>query len=167
MTERAATLADILKRHLRATVRMMTNAIELCPDALWDKPVAAGAPPVWKQIYHALYWFHEWMRDWAAPLDLPAYHSEPALPLKEGGRVVTRQEMLDFATRVNRTADALLEPVRTDADLLTEGVQWRKTWTMADRMLAEVRHVQHHVGYLNATLRAGGAPAVEWIGYKE
>jgi DinB family protein len=160
-------LADTLKRCLRQTVRMMTNAIESCPDAAWDRPGPAGAAPAWKQIYHALYWYHEWLRDWGTPLDLPPYHPPEALSLDEGGRVLTRHELLDFASRVTRTSDALLANVRTDADLLVEGTQWRKPWTMAERILAEIRHVQHHVGYLNATLRAAGAPAVEWISYKD
>ena len=159
-------LADILKRHLRATVRMLTNGLERCPDSLWAQPGPDGAPPPWKQIYHALYWFHEWFHDWAGTLDLPPYHSTEAMYLKEGGRVVTRAEMIEFAAHVTKVAEAVLSGVR-DADLLSNHTRWRKAWTMVDRMLAEVRHVQHHVGYLNATLRAGGAPAVEWIGYRE
>ena len=166
MVDSTSALADILKRHLRATVRMLAGGIERCPDALWDQAGPAGAPPPWKQIYHALYWFHEWLHDWSGALELPSYHSKEAMHLAEGGRVVTRREMLEFAAHVTSVAEKVLSGVR-DADLLAEHTRWRKAWTMADRMLAEIRHVQHHAGYLNATLRAGGAPAIEWVGYKE
>jgi len=159
------TLTTILKRQLDCSLEMLAKAVELCPDDAWADD--AGHAPVWEQVYHALFWFNAWLRDWSKPIERPEFHIEEALEIKRrSGSLVDRRQMAAYLAKVRAYYEAFMAGV-TDAGLLAEEKAFDRSWTVADRILGQVRHIQHHVGYLNAVLGANRGVPVHWIGYGE
>jgi hypothetical protein len=159
------TLATILKRQLDCSLEMLVQAIELCPDDAWaDDSVRA---PVWEQVYHTLFWFNAWLRDWSKPIEYPEFHIKEALDIKRrSGLLIDRRQMTGYLAKVRAEYEAFMVGL-DDASLLAEEKAFGRKWTMADRLLGQVRHIQHHVGYLNAILSTTRGVRVHWIGYGE
>jgi hypothetical protein len=161
----APTLTAVLRRQLDCTLDMLAKAIELCPDDTWADDTRHA--PVWEQLYHALFWFNAWLRDWSKPIEYPEFHVKEALDIKRrAGSVVSRPQMLAYLAKVRADYEAFADAL-TDASLLSGETAFGRTWTGADRLLGQVRHIQHHVGYLNAILSTSRDVRVHWIGYDE
>jgi hypothetical protein len=122
---------------------------------------------VWEQVYHALFWFNAWLRDWGKPIEFPEFHIEEALEIKRrAGAIIDRHQILAYLAKVRADYEAFMAVV-DDAGLLATSAAFGQRWTTADRILGQVRHIQHHVGYLNAVLGANRGVPVHWIGYGE
>jgi hypothetical protein len=161
----APTLTAILKRQLDCSLEMLAKAVEQCPDGAWTDE--AGHAPAWEQVYHALFWFNAWLRDWAKPIEYPEFHIKEALDLKRrAGTVIDRRQTLGYLAKVRADYEAFMAGV-DDAGLLNAASAFGRRWTTADRILGQVRHIQHHVGYLNAILGTTRGRPVHWIGYGE
>lgn len=159
------TLAAVLKRQLDCSLEMLAKAVELCPDDAWTDETAHA--PVWEQVYHALFWFNAWLRDWTTPIEYPEFHVREALEIKKrAGKTIDRRQCLAYLAKVRADYESFMEGV-DDARLLAVETAFGRPWTTADRILGQVRHVQHHVGYLNAILSAARGVRVHWIGYGE
>ena len=122
---------------------------------------------MWEQVYHALFWFNAWLRDWSKPIAYPEFHVKEALDIKRrNGAVISRGQMLGYLAKVRADYEAFAAGV-TPASLLDREEAWGAKWSAADRLLGQVRHIQHHVGYLNAILSTTHRVHVGWIGYGE
>ena len=55
-TIQTATLAESLKSQYRASLAMLREAIEKCPDTLWARE--SDLNKTWQVAYHALYFVH-------------------------------------------------------------------------------------------------------------
>ncbi len=161
-------MADIvttLTRQLDCSLDMLGQGIDLCPDEAWTDDRRHA--PVWEQLYHALFWFGAWLRDWSIPMEYPEFHISEALDIKgAAGAVISKAQLRSYLAKV-RADYAQLVAALTPESLLVPQEAFGRPWTMADRILGQIRHVQHHVGYLNAVLSATRGVRVHWIGYGE
>ncbi len=158
-------LAGALHSQLVPGMQMLLGCLEASRDELWD--ARRGGPPVWEQLYHTLFWLHAWLRDWSRPLEYPPFHVEEALDLRSPpGRAITRLQMRGYQDRVVADCRAYLSAL-TPETMLAPSEAFGKQWTPLDRILGQIRHIQHHVGYLNAVLRASGCTPVRWVGFQE
>ena len=165
MAHQPPTLTTILERQLDCSLEMLAKAIELCTDDAWADE--AGHAPVWEQVYHALFWFNAWLRNWEKPIEYPEFHIAEALDIKRrAGKTIDRSQVLAYLAKVRTEYEAFMAGV-SDAGLLGVTTAFGRPWTTADRILGQVRHIQHHVGYLNAVLSARRSVPVPWIGYGE
>lgn len=165
MTAPSHTLTAVLKRQLDCCLDMLAKAVELCPDGAWADDTEHA--PVWEQVYHALFWFNAWLRDWDRPMEHPAFHIDEALDIKRRtGKIIERRQVLAYLAKVRADYESFMRGV-DDGGLLAAAAAFGRRWTTADRIVGQVRHVQHHVGYLNAVLGANGGARVRWIGYGE
>jgi hypothetical protein len=159
------TLTAVLKRQLDCSLDMLARALELCPDDAWAD--ANGHAPLWEHLYHALFWFNAWLRDWSKPIAYPEFHIEEALEIKRRtGSLIDRRQMSGYLAQVRADYEAFMAGV-DDGRLLSAEKAFGQSWTVADRILGQVRHIQHHVGYLNAILSTTRGIRVHWIGYGE
>ena len=159
------TLTSVLKRQLDSSIDMLAKAIETCPDDAWADEAAHA--PAWEQIYHALFWFNAWLRDWSKPIEKPEFHIKEALSIKRrSGSLIDRRQMLGYLAKVRADYETFMAGIG-DGSLLAEQAAFDRTWTVADRILGQVRHIQHHVGYLNAILSTTRGVRVHWIGCGE
>jgi len=167
MSSSAPDFVVSLRRQLDSCIAMLGSCIDACSDALWD--ARPGGPPVWEQLYHTLFWLDAWLRDWSTPLEYPPFHVKEALDMQgelAAGTAISRPEMRQYFDKVVADCESYLSTL-TSESVLEPREAFGKQWTPLDRTLGQIRHIQHHVGYLNAALRAGGCTPVPWVGFQE
>ena len=166
MTETSeVTMVTILRRNLEPTLEMLSLAIEICPDEVWD--VADGNAPVWQHAYHSLFWLNAWLRDWDQELERPPFHSGEALDLVPGAiPVITKQQMVAYQAKVYADCESLLDGT-TPERLTQEREAFGVSGMLADRILGQARHVQHHAGMMHAIISRRAGRDVEWRGFNE
>lgn len=165
----AVSITQILRRQIAPTIEMLEDVIGRCPEEVWT--LASEPPsqnvPVWEQVYHAAFWLNAWARDWSTPLQKPAFHSELALGLESGASpVITREQMREYLAKAKRECMAFLDDL-TDETLVVGQQAFGKTWTPADRILGQIRHVQYHAGMANARVEEATGLWPDWKGYNE
>jgi len=166
MTEPSTpTVVEILHRHLTPTFQMLSNAIRTCPEEIWS--AADEGVPLWQQFYHTLFWLDAWARDWDKEFEYPTFHSDEARDLTPGASpVITKAQMEEYMAKVFSDCETLLETVTPEL-LTRETEAFGKQWTIADRILGQIRHVQHHVGTMHAALKRGTSHTPHWVGFNE
>jgi len=170
-TANAPTMVDVLRRHLEPTLEMLGQTIHACPDGLWDArdtgPRPAG-PPFWQIAYHVLVGLDFWLSDTPQVFRFPPFHRRDAL-LESGETspiALSREQIRGYLEQVVRKSQALLDRLTLGA--LTEEAEFAgKAWTPADRILTQIRHVQHHVGQMNGILKHKAYKTPGWVGFNE
>jgi hypothetical protein len=163
MASTAPDVVTALRRHLDPCLEMLGACMEAASDEAWT----ASTPPVWEQFYHILFWLDAWLRDWSLPLEYPPFHVKEALELRGSAeRTVSRAELRGYLAAVSRRCREHLGGLTAESVMLSTEA-FGKQWTPLDRTLGQIRHVQHHVGYLNAALRASGCTPAAWMGFQE
>ncbi|MDP6355281.1 MAG: DinB family protein [Planctomycetota bacterium] len=159
------TTADILLRHLEPTLEMLRNAIEECPEEAWH--VETENAPFWQQAYHILIGLDFFLRDDAVPFKPPPFHTDEAAGLDPGAKpVIPRDEISGFMNQVFQQTQEYLSS-QTEQSVTGE-VQWGEhKWSPADRVLAQLRHVSHHLGSMQSMLRRHTGIAPGWLGFSE
>ncbi len=161
----ALTIVDIIRRNLEPTLEMLSDIIEECPDEVWVAD--DGNAPIWQQTYHTVFWLNAWARDWAKPFERPSFHTREALDMVKGAApVLTRQRLAEYLRRARAECDAFLDDL-TPESLVLEYEAFGKRWTHADRILGQIRHVQHHVGAAHAIMCEKTGKTPRWVGYNE
>lgn len=164
-------LRDTLERQYRAALAMLRDAVERCPDTLWDDPAPTNA--FWQVAYHALFFTHLYLqpteadfRPWpghqgdvqhadgiAGPPD-PA-SALPLLPEPYG-----KAQVLAYCDHLTAGLDAALD----DLDLLAaESDFWWYRVTKLEHQLVNLRHLQHHAAQLADRIRAATGDGVPWV----
>lgn len=169
-----------LKEQYHASLAMMADCIEKCPDDLWTSP----NPEVddtdrtiyrayWRIALHGLFFtqlymgpsveqFVPWPERPRGPYDAiwgPTCEVEPfELPLDV--EPMTKVQMLDYLAYVDGLVDPIIDAV--DLDSPESGVPWYKNFPKLNHELLTLRHLQGHVGQLSELLMAhGGDP--KWV----
>jgi len=159
------TMVAILRRNLAPTLEMLSHAIEICPEEVWDD--ADGNAPVWQHAYHSLFWLNAWLRDWDEELERPPFHSSEAEGLAPGALpVITKEQMVGYQAKVYAETESLLDATMLER-LTREREAFGVSWMLADRILGQMRHVQHHVGMMHAIISRKAGVDVEWRGFNE
>ena len=165
MSEAAPSLFSALRRQLDPCVAMLRAGIVSCDHAHWD--VRSGSPPFWEQAYHTVFWMAAWLRDWSKPFVEPPFHVPEALGFQgEPSSVIARADLLRYLDDTRADCGRWLDGL-TDDVMLAPTMAFGKPWTPVDRILGQVRHVQHHSGYLNAALRFYDLEPAGWVGFQE
>jgi len=163
--EAMPSMAEILRRHLRPTLDMLSNVIQSCPDDVWD--AADETAPIWQQAYHTLFWLNAWLRDWGREFEPPAFHTDEARDLVRGTMpALTRSQIEDYMGQVYSGCEAYLDALPADS-LTKETMAFGQKWTVADRIVLQIRHVQHHVGSMHSILKRKTGKAPGWRGFNE
>ena len=158
-------MAEILRRHLQPTLDMLSNVVQSCPDDAWD--AADETAPIWQQAYHTLFWLNAWLCDWGREFERPAFHTDEALNLIRGATpVFKRGQIQEYMGQVYSGCESYLDSIPAES-LTEETTAFGKRWTIADRIVMQIRHVQHHVGSMHSILKRRTSKAPEWLGFNE
>jgi len=161
----APTIVKILRRQFEPTLEMLRRAIQECPDEVWDAQDEEA--PFWQQAYHTLFWLDLWLSDPHEEFEPPSFHIRDAVALvKTPCQSFSREQIEGYLEEVYAKCGKFLDGLTLDA-LDQESTILGKTWTVADRLLGQLRHVQHHVGYMNGLLRRQTGSAPGWVGFNE
>lgn len=174
MTE---TFKKSLWANFGAAIDMLINAIELCPDELWNKE-----RKFFFLAYHTTI-FLDFYLSW------PVSGFHPCLPYTIGDetaiprdaiddvipeRFYDKKEMLDCLAGIREkcknliahaTEDSLNARWITDNEIGMHGLCPRvvKDYTVLEILFYNLRHVQHHVAQLNVILRQHIDRAPDWV----
>ena len=164
-------IQSALKSQYHASLEALRQAIEKCPEGMWDDP-ADGQARFWRVTYHALLFTHLYLqRDhlsftpWARAraeaecLDgVPWDHNRPPKPCEP----YTREDMLEYW----RVCDAMIDAGVESLGLASPdcGFPWYGTMGKLEHQINNIRHVQHHAAALSVRLRRSAGIDIPWVG---
>ena len=166
-------LDRILRAQYIAIFQMLRNALDACPDELWNRPDSREAP-FWAQALHAIASTHFYLIDefdgaamnalseaLARDLQIDAGHGTPPdVPrlrkaMEELTRPVADSTVLDRAAMLRHLeaaeSAALSILARPERFMRPNIMPWSGP-TLADRLVYNLRHAQHHIGRLHSIL---------------
>ena len=162
------TLNEAIAGQFHSTLKMLAQAIELCPEPLWL--AASGQSPnrTWHLAYHALFYIHFYL----SPSDSdfvawqhhrPDYNFLVGIPWKPGfkpqiDQPYTQAELLAYAEFVHAEIDRRTADFNPDAP---SGFSWLP-FNQLGVHLYNLRHAAHHTGQLIERLRVEAGIGVPW-----
>jgi hypothetical protein len=162
------TWKDTVWNQFGAAIDMLDNAIEACPDELWQARLFPDSIPefaeFWCIAYHCLFWLDFYLSESAEGFAPPAPFT---LSEFEAGllpeRVYTKDELRGYLMHGRKKCQTGIESM---TDFMAPQ-QVRPNWrieSVAELHLYNLRHVQEHAAQLSLFLgqQVGSAPG--WIG---
>lgn len=159
MENKAILLSEIFLRQMTPSFVMIKKMIANCPKSIWAQRNIS--PPVWQQIYHVLYgldyWFSVSKKDFVAP----QFGEEVNSVLGEESKgIIDQEEMIGYLDYVQNKVFSFISSINDQS--IKQPSQMYKRWTNLDVILEQLRHLQHHLGYLNRVLLKCKISPAEW-----
>ena len=159
-----------LKSQYHAALETLHEAIEKCPDAMWND-AADGCAPVWRVAYHTLFYTHFYLQQneerftpWARHRDeaqvlgtIPWENDRPPNPCEP----FTREDILEYWRVCDGMIDAGVDAL--DLSAAQSGFPWYKMPKL-EHQIVNIRHIQHHAAILSSRLRRSAGIEVDWVG---
>jgi len=151
-------------RQYQAALKMLREAIELCPEELWVD--AKYTNPFWRISYHALFYAHLYVQPSEAEFQSWPKHRESVRmlsPRKSGEPAhepYSKAELLEYHDFCCGEVAAKVAQTKLDAD---SGFYWLP-FNKFELQVYNIRHIQHHTGQLTDRLRQAADVGVRWIG---
>ncbi|MBK7896998.1 MAG: DinB family protein [Anaerolineaceae bacterium] len=162
------TWEKIIWNQFGAAIDMLDNAIEACPDALWQARLFADEPAefaeFWYVAYHCLFWLDFYLSETAenftppAPFTLSEFESGE-LPERVYSKAELRAYLKYGRSKCQTTLQNLTDP--------TTPQRVRPNWrihSVAELHLYNLRHVQEHAAQLSLFLGQNVGTAPGWVG---
>jgi phosphopantothenoylcysteine synthetase/decarboxylase len=165
-------LRAVLKSQYHASLAMLRQTVEKCPDDLWYRTDQINA--FWQTAYHTLFFTHLYLQTNEAAFKPWKHHQSnvqhedgqtgPAHPnstLPLIPKPYTREQVLEYWTfcdgMVNAAVDAL------DLQSPESGFYWYKV-SKLEHQIINIRHIQLGAAQLAARLRTELNIGLEWVG---
>lgn len=168
----AHTWQSILKSQYHASLAMLRDAIEQCPDEVWLNQAHTNA--FWQIAYHVLFYTHLYLHDdeasfrpWAQhqrhvqyPSGVPGRQDvDPSLPRLPDP--YSKAQVLELWNICDASVDEAVD--RIDVNREDSGFWWYKM-SKLEHQLVNIRHIQHHTAQLMDRLRASANLGIRWVG---
>lgn len=155
----------------RSGLAMLRNAVELCPEDLWNDPSYHNR--FWHVAYHAVFYTHlylsrteeefvPWEKTRANYNFFPDTEWAPESTI-ESYIPYTRGEILEYCDHLNALIPDLVNQVSFDA---SSGFGWIP-FNRFQLHIYTIRHLAHHAGQLSDRIRERTGRGVAWIGRGE
>lgn len=163
----------IIWNQFGAAIDMLENSVHACPDNVWGdfskKPEWEKNDVVgfWYLVYHTLFFLDYYLsekveseQDFAppAPFSLSEFDPEGVLP----DRVYTKEELLSYLDHCRKKFRRLMAGLTEERAHRPSGIP-RRDMTVAELLMYNMRHVQHHSAQLNLILRQTIDSAPKWV----
>ena len=164
-------LQSILKSQYHASLAMLREAIELCPDDTWYNSTQTNA--YWQIAYHTLYFTDLYLgknpeayRGWSghqANVENPDGiagdpDSRSSLPLIP--EPYTRDQTLEYCSIVDARVDSSIDVM--DLASPESGFSWYRI-SKLEHQFVNIRHIQHGAAQLADRLRNARNVGVRWV----
>jgi hypothetical protein len=155
---------DLVLSQFESALDMMAHAIQRCPTKHWEGII--GKYPFWQVAYHALCFVDLYTAtdndSWRPHPDL---HPKGVAELRKEfpSRSFSKAELLGYVELCNQKVRASLAAESARSFGRPSGFAWVPV-TRAELPIYSLRHLQHHVGQLTASLRRAKV-STRW-GYK-
>lgn len=152
----------IIWQQYGASIDMLENGIRACPDHLWSD--RSQKPEFWYNAYHCIFFLDFYLSDspegFAPPAPFGLEELDPAGVLPP--RVYTKTELLTYLEHGRRKCRAYIAALADDQAF--QPCKFRPGMSVAELLLYNMRHVQHHAAQLNIVLRQTIDSAPQWVG---
>ena len=158
----------VLRQQFGAAIDMLENAIRVCPEDVWCD---LTSKPEWKEndivgfwyvAFHTLYFLDFYLSESREIFTPPAPFNydelDPAGLLPE--RPYSKDVLLGYLDHCRRKCNQVIDSMTDEKARHLDLTRPEQKLTVAERLIANMRHVQHHAGQLNLVLRqkTGSAP---------
>jgi hypothetical protein len=146
-----------------AAIGMLENAVRSCPNDLWcDR---SRQPEFWYLAYHTLFWLDLYLsgsvEGFAPPAPFTLEELDPAGLIP--GQPYAKEQLLRYLQHGREKCRAMILGLTDEqAARLFRGFGWVDV-SMAELLVRNMRHVQHHAAQLNLLLRQSGCEAPRWV----
>lgn len=161
----------IIRSQYMATLAMLQQAVENCPDSLWNHP--DDKAKFWHVAYHSLFYTHLYLANTAADFKPWAHHRTDyqymgPIPwdnhrLPQMGEPYQKAEILEYITFCRQQIDQLASTLDLAAPA---GFDWLPM-NKFELQIYNIRHLQQHVGELMERLGSRADISVNWVGMGE
>jgi hypothetical protein len=155
-------IRSALKEQYHAGLKMLRQAVEICPEHLW----LGGAHPrtFWRIAFHAAFYTNLYLAQNEHAFERWPKHRDCARlwenPPEE--TPYTREEMIEFIEHVDALIDGTVDSL--DLDSQVTGFDWYPNMTKLSHQIMNIRHLQGHIGQLSELLMADNPEIeVEWV----
>ncbi len=148
---------QIIRSQYLATLEMLKQAIEKCPDALWNDPTDKNK--FWHVAYHALFYTHLYLQPTEQDFRPWAKHRK-AHDLSEPADPYSKEEVLEYLAFCQQQVIDLVPQLNFDAE---SGFYWLPL-NKAELQIYTIRHLQQHAGELMERLGSRAGIDVDWVG---
>jgi hypothetical protein len=156
------TFQAITWRQFGAAIDMLENTLVACPDQLWGD--RSRRPEFWYVTFHTLFFLDFYLSDSAAGFAPPAPFTldelDPAGLLPE--RVYSKDELRRYLEHGRRKCRQTIAGLSDERARQRCGFD-RRAMTVAELLLYNLRHVQHHAAQLSLILRQTVDAAPGWV----
>lgn len=151
----------ILIAQYRAALEMLRQAIDRCPETIWDNHDTGAS--FWQIAYHAVFYTHLYIQDSQHTFTAWPKHREeyqlgdqlPQPPRQPPDKTIVL-EYLDFCEQ------QVVEKVMATDLGADSGFEWLP-FCKLELHLYTIRHIQQHVGELMERLGSRAAIGVDWV----
>ncbi len=165
-----ADLRHHIARQYRASLAMLGQAVEVCPESLWVAPEYTNR--FWHIAYHAVFYTHFYLHPEEASFQAWAKHRPdsnflgarpwaPEEPVKIGSPY-SKAEVLEYHALCRAEVEARVPEMDLEAP---SGFHWLP-FNKHELQFYNLRHLQHHTGQLADRLRTVANIGVGWVGSK-
>ena len=152
-------LKESLWHQFGASIDMLSNAIDACPDELWDTE-----SQFWYIGYHTLFYLDYYLSDppdnFLPPEPFTLSEFDPAGTMPE--RTYTKQELLTYLKFGKQKCHTLIAALTAES-AAKRFINKYRNYSVIEILLYNMRHVQHHAAQLNLLLRQGGYTPPKWV----
>jgi hypothetical protein len=154
---------EILWNQFGASIDMLKNAVDTCPEALWD-----NKSEFWYLAYHTIFWLDYYLaenpNEFLPPPPFTLSETDPAGLMPE--RTYSKAELLDYLVYARKKCHDRIAGL-TDEKALARFANNRRDYSVLEILLYNMRHVQHGAAQLNILLRQGGEVPPGWVSQAE
>ena len=149
-----------IKYQFTAAIDTLENAISACPDVLWGNETESD---FWYRAYHTIFWLDFYLTasiEFKPPAPFTMSETDPKGVLPD--RVYTKEELLLY---LNYCREKFLTQIEsfTEEDFMRRFKSNWMDYSIAELMLYNMRHVQHHAAQLNLILRNETGIGQRWV----
>ena len=167
------TARTALKSQYHASIEMLREALERCPDDQWLDTSHVNA--FWQVAYHALFYVHMYLqpnldsfKPWAEHQTDVQYQNGFPGPPKQGSNLplipkpYSKAQVMTFLS----ICDGMVDTALDSFDLLEpkSGFPWYSC-SKLEHQIISIRHLQHHTAQLGDRLRGSVGNGLSWTGH--
>lgn len=167
------TLRSVLKSQYHASLAMLRETLERCPDDLWSSTQYVNA--FWQVAYHTLFFAHVYLQPNEAAFERWEHHqtgvqhedgipgeADPNSTLPLIPQPYMRAQVLEYWSFCDRMVDVAVDAL----NLLdpSSGFDWYDRVSKFEHQLINIRHIQHHTAQLSDRLRSAAGIGISWVG---
>lgn len=167
-------MRDILKSQYHASLAMLRETIERCPDDVWLS--GEHKNNFWQIAYHALFFSHVYLQPNEAAFQRWERHqrnvqNEDAFAIEEDPnsnlpllpKPYTKAEVLEYWNFCDQMIDRAVDAL--DLQSLESGFHWYR-FSKLEHQIMNIRHLEHHTAQLADRLRSANGTSIRWVGSK-